>query len=947
MHHCKDRVRHIGRRTPRCRWPQRLCALFFSLLLLQAPAAEVFGQSCPARFGAVAAPDFDALWQADNLYWVGSSQPTTGKFDVVIVGDVIVLTPKTFPMLARTDNRPISNWSKVTIDARVIVVGMPLIFGSTKVELRAQKIIWKPEGRISLKAPPGDGGDGVQITAQEIDFSKAALRPFDFATDNWEAYPLNDADLAGASRWNRAISMHAAAVTPPDFVHDGRDDMWRWIRNLTQDRSFILRGGRTSQYSRRPYQFEVGAAGAVAYAHSLEREMLWPLAFASHVERAFVQRPYEPDTRAFLVGKLDIGSYLTLLKPIPRHVAAWSKLLAMRSALDAGTDLSGYRAEHVPRVSFETLRDDFSKQLGSSQNLALASIEQSLQDANATTRTAEQARDVETAEARRAPLEQAAADLRNQGNLLIGKIAAERQSYDAEVEELDKFRKLVEVWAKKQGESDERRRQLAVAIQGIGIVGTAIVTIYGSPVAGAAFSQGWATVGTAVNRHQAGRTISNLADAESAVAEGREQGARWSETVGSLRTQWSALDASASNGSTVVQQIEMAAELARSVSTQVERLSAGANVANVASIYDLDPNWKATAEAHRKTMEAINTAIALDETELAGVLSLLQQNLSARSELDGLEAALNAQPPSNSSEVAERQAFYDGVLTSVLSDLTSSYDRLVRAYGYHTLNAGRPLDLAPIRASLIQMSDRQLQALAAGENAAGFRSIDGSKQIAALLHRYDDGLRSMNLAVTEADNRMMATRELQEDWQFTALPDEDRVRKDVIVALNAALSEAFNAIKSSRGSERAASAVVSLPIDEFLDPTVTDFEFVRQLAVSRVGLASELSPDARLELTVIHPGFGELHGIGNCYVADFTEPKAVKNVLEFPSVVGPDGATSSTPGVAANGTYALFPLRARYVLRVSVLRLRADNQFSNWEPPRVTSLTLHVTYQRR
>src|ERR1700694_363644 len=87
------------------------CVLLFLIYFASYP---LYAQgSCPLRLSTFSqAKSPAALWNADNIYWVSYVALPDSRYEVVIVGDTIELTPSSFSMLSRTDDRPISNWDK-------------------------------------------------------------------------------------------------------------------------------------------------------------------------------------------------------------------------------------------------------------------------------------------------------------------------------------------------------------------------------------------------------------------------------------------------------------------------------------------------------------------------------------------------------------------------------------------------------------------------------------------------------------------------------------------------------------------------------------------------------------------------------------------------------------------------------------------------------------------
>lgn len=446
-------------------------------------------------------PSVDTLWQADNLFWVSQTQSSDSRYDVYVVGDTLRLSPASFPMLARTDDRPITNWNRIVFDARKIIIAMPLIFDSATVELRAESVVWEAEGRITLKAPRPGMSDGVRIVAHSVDFSDAPPVPFDFDTDNWKAYPSNDKDISTDQRWKRFITLHAGKVTPPSGLTKQSADAWFWLRDLSRDRWDVLRGGPTAIHSRRPYSLKFEIEGDASYVDVLKNEMFWPAAFAGKVERVFSQSPYDASGTSLFLERLGIDRYMELFSDKPRHLWSTQSLALVSGALHQRVDLFGYASDFVPRVKFEVLKGAFERQFDTSQKLTLRALEAVLGDKASKANDVERKEQLGAIDAQRKQLRAQIAVMQSDGARLAAAIEIHRQDYVAEAANLESFKKKVDGWAVEKQKSNEERRKLAVAVDAIGLIGTTVLTAYAGPQAGMVFGKAWATVGGTVVKH--------------------------------------------------------------------------------------------------------------------------------------------------------------------------------------------------------------------------------------------------------------------------------------------------------------------------------------------------------------------------------------------------------------------------------------------------------------
>jgi hypothetical protein len=111
----------------------------------------------------------DELWKTDRRVDVFDSSGPTGK-SYRVVGDVVELTPDLFPSLARASGQYLENISEISIDAREIIVAMPLRLASGKLRLSADKIKFGFRGIVSFAKNPGPGDQSFQILARELGF---------------------------------------------------------------------------------------------------------------------------------------------------------------------------------------------------------------------------------------------------------------------------------------------------------------------------------------------------------------------------------------------------------------------------------------------------------------------------------------------------------------------------------------------------------------------------------------------------------------------------------------------------------------------------------------------------------------------------------------------------------------------------------------------------------
>ena len=92
-----------------------------------------FAQVCDGSFLDVmpAQAVEDALSQA-NDYLITRHKNSNGQLAIIIKGDVVRLNKEFFPFFERSVTNPLSNIEKLTIDAREIIIEMPIRFSNSK-----------------------------------------------------------------------------------------------------------------------------------------------------------------------------------------------------------------------------------------------------------------------------------------------------------------------------------------------------------------------------------------------------------------------------------------------------------------------------------------------------------------------------------------------------------------------------------------------------------------------------------------------------------------------------------------------------------------------------------------------------------------------------------------------------------------------------------------------
>ncbi len=262
------------------------------------------------------APDSAAFWRDDRN--ISILRRTDGERAAYrIVGDVVELNPILFPALATTPGGGLADVSEIVIDAREIILDMPIRLSDGALRLRADIVRFAGNGAVSLVDPPNAAEQAVEIIARTLDLSKARAVPFAFATQGWQLgaaplWPVAAAD--GKEGAKRVLRLKVGEILTGAGESDAskeqlRRDPLRWVHNRTADQGFD--SGLPKALWSAGYDVVVGADGAQAYNDLLAGTLLWPDMVANKLLRLRSRAPFDPRVAAFL--RTEIAEFLPRL----------------------------------------------------------------------------------------------------------------------------------------------------------------------------------------------------------------------------------------------------------------------------------------------------------------------------------------------------------------------------------------------------------------------------------------------------------------------------------------------------------------------------------------------------------------------------------------------------------------------------------------------------------
>ena len=283
------------------------CAFAGIAILLNAPAAPAAEQ--PDRCAVPLAWPAEALDPAtfwDNDRQISILRREDGqRFAYRIVGDVVELNATLFPALATAPDGRLTDISEIAIDAREIILDMPLRLDDGVIRLRADVVRFAGGGSIALVDPPKEREQAVEITARSLDLSHARAVPFVFATQGWQLtepphWPVGDGP-------KRMLRLKLGEIVPAEVESDAskaqlKQDPLRWLHNRTADQGFD--SGTPKELWSAGYDITIGDAGAAAYDDLFANSLLWPDMVAGKVLRLRSRGAFDAGVDAFLRAKI-------------------------------------------------------------------------------------------------------------------------------------------------------------------------------------------------------------------------------------------------------------------------------------------------------------------------------------------------------------------------------------------------------------------------------------------------------------------------------------------------------------------------------------------------------------------------------------------------------------------------------------------------------------------
>jgi hypothetical protein len=304
--------------------------------------------------------DPSAFWNDDRGILVWRRQDGD-RYAYRIVGDIVELTPRLFSALATEPGQSLRDISEISIDAREIIVAMPIRLANGAIKLYGDNVRFTGDGAISLINPPSQQDQSVEIVADTLDLSRAPDMPFMFPTQGWILNGQPQWPAAGAPK--RLLRVKVRTLVPaPDLSEVAqkqlKSDPLRWFHNKTADQGFD--SGLPKDLWSAGYDIAVGDAAGTIYDGMFGATLLWPDVAVAKLSRLHARAPFDLVVGAFVRAKID-----ELSPRLSRRVSqqAVATLNLMREQMALRIDHFGYGANEVPMTGVSERLKAFQKSL--------------------------------------------------------------------------------------------------------------------------------------------------------------------------------------------------------------------------------------------------------------------------------------------------------------------------------------------------------------------------------------------------------------------------------------------------------------------------------------------------------------------------------------------------------------------------------------------------------
>ncbi|WP_119304089.1 hypothetical protein [Dongia deserti] len=278
-----------------------------------------------------------------------------------IAGDIVELTPRSFAALATAPGEVLDDVSEISIEAREIIVAMPIRLANGTIKLQGDAVRFTGDAAITLVDPPTERHQSVEIIAGTLDLSRAPDMPFMFPTQGWI--------LNGPPQWpaadgpKRMLRVNARTIVPPTDASEAalaqlKDDPLRWFHNKTADQGFD--SGLPKSVWSAGYDIAIGESAGTIYDGLFGATLVWPDLAVAKLARLHARAPFDLVVGAFVRAKIDELSPRLARRASQQAIAT---LDMIRAQMALGIDPFGHGPNEVPMTGLSERLKSFQKSL--------------------------------------------------------------------------------------------------------------------------------------------------------------------------------------------------------------------------------------------------------------------------------------------------------------------------------------------------------------------------------------------------------------------------------------------------------------------------------------------------------------------------------------------------------------------------------------------------------
>src|SRR5687767_1417075 len=283
------------------------------------------------------------------------------RFAYRIAGDIVELTPQLFSAFATAPGQSLRDISEISIEARELIVAMPLRLTDGTIKLYADTVRFTGAGTITLTDPPAEREQAAEIIADTLEFRRVLFRSFMFPTQGWVLNAQPQWPAAGAPR--RSLRIKVRTVVPPAGASEGslaqlKADPLRWFHNKTADQGFD--SGLPKKLWSAGYDIAIGDQAGSIYDGLFGATLVWPDLAVAKLSRLHARAPFDLVVGAFVRAKIDELAP-RLSRRASQHAVA--TLNQIREQMVLRVDPFGYGPNEVPMTGLSAQLKAFPNSL--------------------------------------------------------------------------------------------------------------------------------------------------------------------------------------------------------------------------------------------------------------------------------------------------------------------------------------------------------------------------------------------------------------------------------------------------------------------------------------------------------------------------------------------------------------------------------------------------------